>query len=282
MIIWLASYPKSGNTWLRSMLASYFYSQNGVFNFDLLNYIDQFPSFDYFKNYKDKFERPEDTAAYWLDAQKKINEDKKIKFFKTHTALCKIEDNVFTNKQNSLGAIYIIRDPRNVVSSIFNHFDKTSYEEALTFMKDEKRCLLHKENERYLGFIPLFSWKTHQNSWIKNNIFPVLTIRYEDLHTQTFKTLEKVINFVKLISKSNQPFKRDKAKKVVKSCEFSRMQKMENENGFPEAVMKKKENKKINFFHLGPKKNYKDILDKEILSEMNSLYREQLKEFKYE
>ena len=282
MIIWLASYPKSGNTWLRSMLASYFYSQNGVFNFDVLNHIDQFPSFDYFKKYEDKFQRPEDTAKYWLDAQKKINQDKKIKFFKTHNALCKIEDNVFTNKQNSLGAIYIIRDPRNVVSSIFNHFDKTSYEEALNFMKDEKRCLLHKENERYLGFIPLFSWKTHQNSWLKNNIFPVLTIRYEDLHTQTFKTLEKVINFVKLISKSNQSFKRDKAKKVVKSCEFSRMQKMENENGFPEAVMKKKENKKINFFHLGPKKNYKDILDKEILSEMNSLYKEQLKEFKYE
>ena len=60
------------------------------------------------------------------------------------------------------------------------------------------------------------------------------------------------------------------------------MQKMENENGFPEAVMKKKENKKINFFHLGPKKNYKDILDEEILLEMNSLYKEQLKEFKYE
>ena len=248
MIIWLASYPKSGNTWLRSMLASYFYSQNGVFNFDVLNHIDQFPSFDYFKNYKDKFERPEDTARYWLDAQKKINEDKKIKFFKTHNALCKIEDNVFTNKQNSLGAIYIVRDPRNVVSSIFNHFDKTSYAEALNFMKDEKRCLLHKENKRYLGFIPLFSWKTHQNSWIKNNIFPVLTIRYEDLHTQTFKTLEKVINFVKLISKSKQSFKRDKAKKVVKSCEFSRMQKMENENGFPEAVMKKKKTKKLIFF----------------------------------
>ena len=282
MIIWLASYPKSGNTWLRSMLASYFYTRNGVFNFDVLSHIDQFPSFDYFKNYKDKFERPEDTARYWLDAQKKINEDKKIKFFKTHNALCKIEDNVFTNKQNSLGAIYIVRDPRNVVSSIFNHFDKTSYAEALNFMKDEKRCLLHKEKERYLGFIPLFSWKTHQNSWIKNNIFPVLTIRYEDLHTQTFKTLEKVINFVKLISKSKQSFKRDKAKKVVKSCEFSRMQKMENENGFPEAVMKKKENKKINFFHLGPKKNYKDMLDEEILLEMNSLYKEQLKEFKYE
>ena len=99
MIIWLASYPKSGNTWLRSMLASYFYTRNGVFNFDVLNHIDQFPSFDYFKNYKDKFERPEDTARYWLDAQKKINEDKKIKFFKTHNALCKIEDNVFTNKQ---------------------------------------------------------------------------------------------------------------------------------------------------------------------------------------
>ena len=282
MIIWLASYPKSGNTWLRSMLASYYYSQNGVFNFDALNHIDQFPSFAYFKNYKDKFERPEDTAKYWLDVQKKINEDKKIKFFKTHNALCKIEDNVFTNKENSLGAIYIIRDPRNVVSSIYNHFDKTSYADALNFMKDEKRCLLHKENNRYLGFIPLFSWRTHQNSWLKNNIFPVLTIRYEDLHTQTFKTFEKVVNFIKLISKSNQSFKRDKAKKVVKSCEFTRMQKMENENGFPESVMKKKENKKINFFHLGPKKNFRELLDKELLLEMNSLYKDQLKEFQYE
>ena len=44
MIIWLASYPKSGNTWLRSLLSAYFFSQNGKFNFKLLKNIKQFSS----------------------------------------------------------------------------------------------------------------------------------------------------------------------------------------------------------------------------------------------
>ncbi len=91
MIIWLASYPKSGNTWLRSMIASYFYTKSGEFNFGLLNYIDQFPTFTHFRDYKDSFEKPESTSKYWLDAQSKINADKKIKFLKTHNALCKID-----------------------------------------------------------------------------------------------------------------------------------------------------------------------------------------------
>ena len=56
MIIWIASYPKSGNTWVRSLLGSYLYSDNGIFNFDLLKKINQFPSKQYFKNFlKDNF-----------------------------------------------------------------------------------------------------------------------------------------------------------------------------------------------------------------------------------
>ena len=42
MIIWIASYPKSGNTWLRALLSSYFYSTNGEFKEHLLKKIDQF------------------------------------------------------------------------------------------------------------------------------------------------------------------------------------------------------------------------------------------------
>ena len=56
MIIWLASYPKSGNTWLRAMIASYFYTNDGIFNFNVLEQIDQFPSFTHFENYDNKFE----------------------------------------------------------------------------------------------------------------------------------------------------------------------------------------------------------------------------------
>ena len=43
MIFWIASYPKSGNTWLRALISSYFFSQDGNFSKDLIKNIDQFP-----------------------------------------------------------------------------------------------------------------------------------------------------------------------------------------------------------------------------------------------
>ena len=108
MIIWLASYPKSGNTWLRSLIANYYFSETGDFNFELLEKIDSFPSNKYFSKYLDKFNQPHETSKYWIKEQEKINQSKGLKFFKTHNALCKIEGNQFTNKENTLGVIYII------------------------------------------------------------------------------------------------------------------------------------------------------------------------------
>ena len=64
MIIWLSSYPKSGNTWLRSLLSSYFYTNDGSFNFNLLKNIDQFPSAPYFSKYSDLFLKPESTSKF--------------------------------------------------------------------------------------------------------------------------------------------------------------------------------------------------------------------------
>ena len=131
MIIWLASYPKSGNTWLRSLIANYYFSETGDFNFELLEKIDSFPSNKYFRKYLDKFKQPHDTSKYWIKEQEKINQSKGLKFFKTHNALCKIEGNQFTNKENTLGVIYIIRDPRNVITSLKNHFSIDDDKEAL-------------------------------------------------------------------------------------------------------------------------------------------------------
>ena len=75
MIIWLASYPKSGNTWLRSLIASYYFSKNGSFDFKLLDNIDQFPSAQFFRDKTDSFLTPEDTSNLWLSEQEKINEE---------------------------------------------------------------------------------------------------------------------------------------------------------------------------------------------------------------
>ena len=51
MIIWIASYPKSGNTWLRALISSYFYSKDGIYDESLLKKIDQFPVRKYFKKF---------------------------------------------------------------------------------------------------------------------------------------------------------------------------------------------------------------------------------------
>ena len=214
MIIWLASYPKSGNTWLRSLISGYFYSKDGSFNFDLLKYIDQYPSASYFEKYDDKFLEPESTSKYWLQEQVKINKDDELRFFKTHNALCKINNNSFTNEKNTLGAIYIVRDPRNILSSLAHHY-QIDKQEAFQFMKDEKKSIIEKKQDRFLGFNALLSWSLHQKSWSECIRFPILTITYEDLETKTLETFKIVYDFIQKISKSEKKFDNERAKKII-------------------------------------------------------------------
>lgn len=281
MIIWLASYPKSGNTWLRSLLASYYFSKDGSFDFKLLDNIDQFPSTQFFRDKKDTFSAPEDTSNLWLSEQEKITQDNKIRFLKTHNALCKINSNSFTNEKNTLAGIYIIRDPRNIVTSLANHY-QVDVNKAFDFMKDEKKALIEKVNERYLGFVPILSWALHQESWIKCTKFPILTIRYEDLQLETFQTFIKVIKFINKLFNLENLINETKAKKSIISCEFEKLKKLENKNGFSEAMVDKKTKKKISFFNLGRKNDYKRLLQTNLIDEMSSLYNQQIKKFNYE
>ena len=280
MIIWIASYPKSGNTWLRSLLCSYFFTDDGKFNFNLLKNINSFPSVKDFKSYDDKFENPEDTAKYWIKEQEKINQSKKIKFLKTHNALCKINNYSFTNSQNTLGAIYLIRDPRNVITSLASHY-QISKEEALQFMKDEKRGIVSKLNNRYVGFQPLFSWSLNHKSWVNNKSFPVHLVRYEDLELENHKTFIKILEFIKSLRKDMSAIDKDKARKCVENCSFDKLKKEEDIKGFPEAINKKGTNEKIKFFNLGKKNNYKVILNKKLLSQMNEIFKNEIKEYRY-
>ena len=78
MILWIASYPKSGNTWVRSLISSYLFSKNGSFDFNLLNEIPRFPADKQFApliNLQDLLKDPLEITKYWHAAQLRLNLD---------------------------------------------------------------------------------------------------------------------------------------------------------------------------------------------------------------
>ena len=75
MIIWLASYPKSGNTFLRSLLSAYFFTKDGNFQLDLLDKITQFPNINIFKKFGVDTSNDLEIVKNYINIQKKIHPD---------------------------------------------------------------------------------------------------------------------------------------------------------------------------------------------------------------
>ena len=198
MIIWLASYPKSGNTWLRSIVSALIYTKDGLFNFNLLKKIQQFPTQKYFKEFTNDFTNIHEIKKYWITAQDRINLDNEIKFLKTHQINCKIDKFNFTNKFNTCATIYIVRDPRNLVNSISNHYDK-SIVEAKEFLLTPKTLGANKNTNNFKNghVVTLIgNWAENYKFWKQNNENFML-IRYEDLLNNTNFELERIVSFLK-------------------------------------------------------------------------------------
>ena len=281
MIFWIASYPKNGNTWLRALLSSYYYSNKGFFNQNLLEQIGQFPEKNYFNNFNYNPKIVTDTSRFWIKAQEKINLDNKLRFFKTHNVCGAIGNSNFTNKKNTIGGIYVVRDPRNVITSIQNHYELDK-DEALKFMLSEKKYIhdYHKKND-YSDFQFISSWEKNYQSWIKQNVFPIKIVKYEDLNNKTFDTFREIIEFIEITTSNKKDFNRLKAKNSVQSTSFDKMQEIEKKQGFLESVLSKNDPKKIPFFHLGPKNNWKNIFDQKYQEKLNSIFKISLKELNY-
>ena len=281
MIFWIASYPKSGNTWLRALLSSYFYSQDGIFKQNLLENIGQFPEKRHFINFDYNPKIVTDTSKYWIKAQEEINQDNKLKFFKTHNILGSINKNHFTNKKNTVGAIHIVRDPRNVLTSIQNHFE-LSKDDALKFMLSEKKYIhdYHVKND-FSDFQFISSWEKNYKSWINQKIFPIKLIKYEDLTLKTLDILIEIIDFIQKTIQEKKVIDNLKVQNCVKSSNFENLKNIEKNDGFLESVLSKNDTKKIPFFHLGPKNDWKKIFDKEYKERLNSIFEKSLKELNY-
>ena len=292
MIIWLASYPKSGNTWVRTIINELIYTDNNydnVFNNASKN-IRQFPAYS---DFKDSFEFTSQdrtkinkqklintTIKNWINLQNKINQDKKIKLFKTHNLLGKFKiDNQeysFTNLDNTIGVIHIVRDPRSIISSLKNHFSLDTEEEAKEMILDENTW----SGLKYKNSVPNYfsSWSNHFNSWKrfpKNNHL----IKYEDILENPVKEITRIVVYLKKFFKLESDEKR--IINIAEKTSFKNFKKNEENGKFYENALNFNRNKKIQFFFLGPENNWKKLLKQKTILEIENKFNIEMKELKY-
>ena len=285
MIIWLASYPKSGNTWLRFFIISLLVGKQTNLNLSHLRAIMNYPHSTHFNDLVSNLFNLDEISKNWITSQKKINSDKKLRFFKTHNMLGKYKGYPFTDAQNTLGTIYIVRDPRNVITSVKNHFLLSNYDEAQKFIFKDDQILALSDRQKALylksKIFPLTqfvgSWKTHYLSW-KNMKKNYILVRYEDLYENSKNEFTKIADFVGGLLKVK--FTQAQIENAINFSSFERLENMEKENGFTESTIDKDGNRN-KFFYLGPKNDWRKILDKSIYSEIEKKFEKEMKELKY-
>ena len=275
MIVWLASYPKSGNTYLRALLSGYFFSNDGNFDFEDLKNISQFPDPVFFKDLNINLNDFYEVAKNYINSQKILNKGSDtIQFLKTHSSFCKVNDHHFTNVENSLGVIYIVRDPRNVVVSQSHHFG-LPISEITNLMTNNKRLIGSNGFQTFLG-----SWSFNFNSWKKFGE-KFLLLKYEDLIKDPETCFLKIIKFLENLSSTKYEIDNKKLKKTIETTKFNRLKELERKSGFSESVIDKETQKKKIFFNLGPGNNYSQRLDTVNRKKIEDAFALEMKELSY-
>ena len=283
MFVWLASYPKSGNTLVRSLLASYFFSKDGIFNFDLIKNIKQFPHAGLFESLGLDIKNEKELIKNYIKVQESFNQKNLTQFLKTHSYLFNIEGNGFTDLNNSLGVVYIVRDPRNTVSSLANFLNISTTKAVDHLIHSthiggiEKSYNKEEIIKTYTG-----TWNGNFNSWksFKSNR-KYLLIKYEDLIANKEQTLKKVLKFIHKLNNIKFEIDEVKLKNVIESTSFENMQNLEKDKGFIEARINKETQEKIPFFNLGPKNDWKKSLDLVTINKIEKAFKKEMEELGY-
>ena len=280
MIIWLASFPKSGNTWMRAFLSSYLYLDldKENFTFNLLKKIERFPNLNQLNNIGIKPKSFLDVAKSWIPTQNHINLNNKINLLKTHQAFGNFENFPFTDSNNTLGAIYLVRDPRDVLISYSKHM-KQSIDKTLDLvLEDDSKGNLFEGKNSVIGEMR-GSWSQHYNSWKYSNLKEKIIIKYEDLINNPFDTFSKVISHLNyLFRKLSFPLETnaERIRKCIQISNFNNLQNLEKKLGFDENIKSG-----AFFFNKGTTNQWQDELNDKIIYKIEKKFKKEMKELNY-
>ena len=270
-IIWIASYPKSGNTWLRYFLGNYYFNNKDNFEPEIIKNIkkfhldkelikSKFHNQDFIKN-------PYNVSKYWIESQKKLEIKKgNVVFLKTHNALINIENNEFTNSDLTLAIIYIIRDPRDVVVS-YSKYRHLDYDKTIEHMIGSKVNIPFVRDAKDASNIEITgSWAFHYNSWKDGiSVIPRIIIKYEDILSNSEETFTNLIKFLSNIMKLEVNYE-----KIISSnnlSTFKNLKNFEKKNKFFEN------NSAENFFRRGKSGNWKKELNKDQIKKIEDSFK---------
>lgn len=256
-IVWLASYPKSGNTWFRSFLSSLLHEKEVD-----INDIEEGKIF----SRRNIFENTLDIDSTLLDESEIRNlqpivfsylnasSDEKL-FFKIHDAVTRNFDGLTNVPENGTHcAVYFVRNPLDVAISFANH-NGNSIDATIAIMADSKFLLGTETGQQFLQ--PLLTWSKHYESWINETNFPVIVLRYEDMLEDTFNVFSGVIKKIGLV------YSDDEIQKAIIATSFEKLKKQEEESGF-----KEKNPNSPKFFNNGKSGTWKEKLTEEQVNKL--------------
>ena len=288
-IFWISSYPKSGNTLVRAIITSMFFSKDGKFQFELLKHTTQFETrnrLDLIKKISEEdflnLDKLKVLSKYWLTLQKKENLkiNKGFGFVKSHSSYVAISNNWFTNSSNTAGYIYVVRDPRDIAISWAKHANLT-YDQSIDFMLDFNSCIeWARANSELPDHIKprsfLSSWDEHVSSWTNNDLsVPKLILKYEDMVYKKKEVLNEIIDFFEKNFRINFNLDEIKFNNIIKTTDFKKLKSQENRLGFTEAMSG-------TFFREGKKNQWKNVLNLEQINKLENKFRDFMNKFGYD
>lgn len=270
-IIWLASYPKSGNTWTRAFLHNLFRNPQTPFDINRMDELTAneaaLPNFQQFDKRPWSDWTPGDVAAMRPQVQKMIADSRPHTIFcKTHLAVLEVRDHPTINLNVTAGAIYLVRNPLDIVSSLSDHqgltIDQTI--EMMTVANFETPTTETMAGE------PWGNWSQNVESWTGQPNPALHVIRYEDLLERPTKVFAGLAKFLHV----DAP--RARIERAVKNSSFKVLRKLEERDGFQEKTSVQER-----FFRQGRAGGWHDELTEQQVKSVVDVHRAQMERFGY-